>query len=106
MSLPLTEYKGSLYLLIGKRVRTLRKWVSVPLGTEGVIDDVYDNDNAIMVAWDLPDRPLPPGYCQYDDKPAIVTNILRDGFNRNADRGTGAYSDERNELYWLELISV
>lgn len=102
----LTEYKGDLYLLLGKRVRTNRAWVNVPAGTEGVIDEVYEEGDAVMVAWDLPQFPLPSGYCQYEGGWAIETRILRDGFNRNANRMLHVPADERNELQFLELISV
>jgi hypothetical protein len=74
---------------IGRRVRTLRDFANVPKGTEGVIDEDYGS--GIMIAWDLPDQPLPSGYSQYDGRPAIQSRILRDGF------------DKREELQFLEL---
>lgn len=83
---------GDIHALIGKRVRTLCAWSGVPVHAEGVIDEVYDGGEAIMVAWDLPDHPLPAGYCQYDGVPVIQSNITRDGF-----RGDGDWQ-------WLEIV--
>ena len=75
---------------IGTRVRTTRDFVLVPKGTEGVVDEDYGS--GVMVAWDMPDNPLPPGYREWDGKPAVCTGILRDGF------------DKRLELHWLEVV--
>lgn len=75
---------------IGTRVRASRGFVSVPKGTEGVVDEDYGS--GVMVAWDLPDRPLPKGYSKHDGRPAIASGILRDGFDREM------------ELHWLEVI--
>lgn len=54
--------------VIGLRVRSLRDFAGVPKGTEGVVDEVYKLGEHIglMVAWDLPDKPLPKGYRKYD----------------------------------------
>jgi len=87
--------------VVGTRVKTLVAFSGVPKGTEGVIDQDYGK--GIMVAWDLPDRPLPDGYCQFDRRPAVVTRrgeaprrsptgILRDGF------------DKKTELHFLEIV--
>lgn len=76
---------------IGTRVRTLRAWSNVPLGTKGVIDEDYGS--GVMVAWDLPDQPLPKGYREHDGRPAIATGILRDGF------------DKKSELKFLEVVT-
>lgn len=76
---------------VGARVRTLRDFCSVPKGTKGVIDEDYGS--GVMVAWDLPDQPLPPGYQVYDGRPAFVSGILRDGF------------DKERELEFLEKIT-
>jgi hypothetical protein len=74
---------------IGTRVRTLMDFAGVPKGTEGVIDQDYKH--GVMVAWDLPGRPLPAGYSKYSA--AYVTNrIIRDGF------------DKDTELHYLELV--
>ena len=75
---------------VGVRVKASRAFVSVPLGTEGVIDEDYGT--GVTVAWDLPSSPLPPGYREYDGRPAIVSRILRDGF------------DKELELGWLALV--
>ena len=64
---------------VGRRVRTVRAFSAVPAGSEGVIDDDYGS--GVMVAWDLPDQPLPPGYMAYDGQPACLSGILRDGFS-------------------------
>jgi hypothetical protein len=79
--------------VIGLRARSLRTFVSVPAGTEGVIDEVYDlgGHKGVMVAWDLPDRPLPAGYRVWDGRPAFASKILRDGFGED-------------ETHYLEVI--
>jgi hypothetical protein len=68
---------------VGTRVRTLVDFSGVPKGSEGVIDEDYGT--GVTVAWDLPDGPLPPGYCEYDGRPAFVSRILRDGFDKKSD---------------------
>lgn len=75
---------------VGLRVRSLVDFSGVPKGTEGVIDELYST--GFMVAWDLPDRPLPPGYRSHDGKPAVRTGLLRDGF------------DEQKEGHFLEVV--
>lgn len=76
---------------VGTRVMTLREFCHVPTGTRGVIDEDYVS--GVMVAWDLPDQPLPEGYKEYDGRPAIASNILRDGF------------DKKTELKWLKVVT-
>jgi len=71
--------------IVGTRVRSLVNFAGVPKGTEGVIDEEYLNGIGIMVAWDLPNQPLPRGYCRYDGIPAIKSNILRDGFEKGTE---------------------
>lgn len=73
---------------IGTRIRTLTAWSGVPAGTEGVIDEHWlgpgDNPKPLyMIAWDLPDQPLPEGYQIHDGTPAFMSRILRDGFAEN-----------------------
>jgi hypothetical protein len=68
---------------IGVRVKSLVDFSGVPKGTEGVIDEDYGT--GVMVAWDLSDQPLPIGYSVYTGKPAFVSGILRDGFDRKKD---------------------
>jgi hypothetical protein len=63
---------------VGTRVRSLMEFSGVPKGTEGVVDEDYGT--GVMVAWDLPDWPLPAGYLEYDGRPAVASGILRDGF--------------------------
>lgn len=65
---------------IGKRVKSLIDFASVPKGTQGVVDEHWQSPEgiAIMVAWDLPERPLPNNYNSYNLENKI--NILRDGF--------------------------
>lgn len=91
---------ADLRTLVGRRVRTRVSWAGVPEGTQGVVDEFYTNgDNVgITVAWDFPDKPLPPGYKKYDGRPVIATGILRDGFGR------GAGLNEYDETEHLELI--
>jgi hypothetical protein len=68
--------------VIGIRVRSLREFFKIPKGTEGVIDQVYHIGQyaGVMVAWDLPDRPLPrwPPHPNYKGEPP-----LRDGFGED-----------------------
>lgn len=76
---------------VGDRVRLLRDLEGVKKGTEGVIYEDYWS--GFMVAWDLPNRPLPSGYKKWDGKPAIHPGSpLRDGF------------DKTEELHFLEVI--
>lgn len=82
---------------VGTWVRTLRAFVSLPRGTVGVID--YDYGDGVMVAWDLPEQPLPEGYEEYDGQPAIKSNILRDGFAWNELHTLAVYDGE--EAKWL-----
>jgi len=76
--------------IVGTKVKSLVDFAGVPKGTEGVIDQDYGT--GIMVAWDLPNRPLPEGYCRFDGRSAVITGILRDGF------------DKKDELQFLERI--
>jgi len=76
---------------IGTRVRSLVPFAGVPQGTQGVVDELYHDGRGCMVAWDLPDEPLPPGYTHHDGKPAWASRILRDGFSKS-------------ELKWLEIV--
>lgn len=76
---------------VGQVVRTKRAWCSVPQDTQGVIDELYKD--GFMVAWNLPDQPLPEGYAAYDGRPAIQSGILRDGF------------DIRREAKWLAVVN-
>lgn len=80
------EYK------VGARVRSLEAYRDVPKGTEGVICEDYGS--GVMVAWDLPDRPLPdlPMECIARMYAVIPQCPLRDGF------------DKKTELQSLELI--
>jgi hypothetical protein len=75
---------------VGTRVKSNREFSNVPLGTEGIIDEDYGS--GVMVAWDLPDHPLPYGYRQWDGMPAIASRILRDGF------------DKQKELKLLDVV--
>ena len=70
---------------IGKRVRTTIEFYGVPKGTEGVIDEDYIT--GFMVAWDGPSHHarLPANYQEFDGQPAIVTGILRDGFDKTTE---------------------
>lgn len=75
---------------IGARVKLTCDFPGLSVGTEGIIDSDYNT--GVMVAWDLPDRPLPPGYRYWDSSLAWNKNILRDGFNKE------------RELQYLELV--
>lgn len=76
---------------IGTRVRTLREFNSVPLGTIGCVDEDYGT--GVMIAWNLPDQPLPENYKEHDGRPAIQHGLLRDGF------------DKKSELKFLEVVT-
>ena len=76
--------------VVGVKVKSRVEFAGVPKGTEGVIDQDYGA--GVMVAWDLPNRPLPKNYCRFDGKPAVVSGILRDGF------------DKKNELQLLKRV--
>ena len=77
--------------IVGTRVKSLVDFSGVPKGTEGVIDEDYVT--GVMVAWDLPDQPLPPiRYSSRTGKMTFFPSILRDGFDKN------------NELHFLEKI--
>lgn len=94
--LALIEFQNRGFLIgavIGLRVRSLRDYIGVPKGTEGVIDEVYDlgGHKGVTVAWDLPDRPLPAGYRMWDGQPTFASKMLRDGFGED-------------ETYHLEVI--
>lgn len=75
--------------IVGTKVKSNIDFSGVPSGTEGVIDDDYGT--GVMIAWNLAEQPLPPGYYIYDGKPAISSGILRDGFTWD-------------ELEYLDLI--
>ena len=66
---------------IGTKVKSLRDFSGVSKGTTGVIDEDYGN--GVMVAWDLPNRPLPPSW-SFENKGTIPRHEwpLRDGFNK------------------------
>lgn len=70
--------------LLGVRVVLTADWMGVKQGTEGIVDQYTKSmtHEGIMVAWDLPDRPLPPGYRTFDWKEASYKGIIRDGFGR------------------------
>ena len=69
---------------VGTHVITLVDWPEVPTRTEGMIDEDYGS--GVMVAWDLPGRPLPKGYGDtWDGTKAELRalGILRDGFSKD-----------------------
>ncbi len=71
---------------VGTRVRTNRPFVSVPKNTEGMI--VEDYGTGVLVAWDLPDKPLPLGMAPHDMTFEVLPAInpyapLRDGFDES-----------------------
>ena len=75
---------------VGTRVRSAVDLSGVPKGTEGIVDEDYKR--GVMVAWDLPSQPLPPGYRAFDGRSAAASGILRDGF------------DKKRELHLLEVV--
>lgn len=84
---------------VGTRVRSTRAFSGVPTGTEGVVDEDYGE--GLMVAWDLPDKPLPEGYDRLPEdvlRPMTTgpdgfeVPLLRDGF------------DKSTELHFLERV--
>lgn len=77
--------------IVGTRIRTKRDFSGVPIGTQGCIDEDYGS--GVMIAWDLPDQPLPKGYREHDGSPAIRHGLLRDGF------------DKKTELKFLEVVT-
>ena len=77
--------------IVGMRVRSLVDFSGVPKGTEGIIDEDYGS--GVMVAWDLPGRPLPKGYREVVEDVLRDRAILRDGF------------DKKTELHFLETVS-
>lgn len=69
---------------LGLRIKTNRDFVDVPTGTEGIIDEDYGT--GVMVAWDLPDNPLPAGWSKHRSvNNRIGRKPLRDGFNKKAE---------------------
>lgn len=91
---------------VGTRVRSTRAFSGVPKGMEGIVDEDYGA--GLMVAWDLPDRPLPD---EYDRLPADVLRptttgpdgfeipLLRDGFDKATElRFLERVADGRNSL--------
>lgn len=63
---------------IGTWVTNKRAFSGVPRFTEGVVDEHWDG--GCTVAWNLPGRPLPDFYREYDGIPSGISGILRDGF--------------------------
>lgn len=76
--------------IVGTRVRANVDFSDVRAGTEGIIDNA--EGNTVMVAWDLPNRPLPKGYRKWDGRPAFVLGFMRDGFNKES------------ELHYLDVV--
>jgi hypothetical protein len=83
---------------LGVKVRNRIAFSGVPQGSLGVIDELYAG--GFMVAWDLADRPLPPGYeslcLEPDFEPPWAVqrgSPLRDGFS---------YTDS-DELGYLDV---
>ena len=66
---------------LGTKVKTKVAWPSIPVGTEGIVDGHYDN-GGIMIAWNLPDQPLPNNYIKFDLENQI-RGIIRDGFSES-----------------------
>lgn len=78
---------------IGGRVKSLEDFLYVKAGTEGII--IEDYGTGIMIAWDLPNRPIPKNKTLEEIATMPATHIgcpLRDGF------------DKEIELQFLERI--
>lgn len=75
---------------IGTKVKSKVDFSGVPKGTMGIVDEDYGT--GFMIAWDMPNSPLPPGYKKHDGQWAAKTGILRDGF------------DKETELKFLEIV--
>lgn len=71
--------------IVGAKVRCLCDFPSVPMDTIGQI--VEDYGTGIMVAWDLPDRPLPAMTpAEISEMYAINPKCpLRDGFDKETE---------------------
>ena len=65
---------------VGTEIRSNVDFCGVPKGTFGIIDEDYGT--GVMVAWDLPEMPLPDCYRVYDGVPAVRSKIMRDGFGK------------------------
>jgi len=77
---------------VGSKVRSLRAFAGVPQGTVGLI--VQDYGIGVVVAWDLPDAPLPVGYKETPGVQNWSLGIVRDGFFK------------KDELQFLELVEA
>ena len=87
---------------IGQRVKSLVEFCDVPVGTEGIIDELYSFERDIsldetphviegdgfMVCWNAPKN-----YVQYDGKPACFSHLIRDGMS------------VPDELKYLEVVN-
>lgn len=78
--------------VVGKKVRATCDFPGVPMETVGLI--VQDYGTGIMVAWDLPERPLPDmTAAEIGEMYAVNPKCpLRDGF------------DKETELDYLEAL--
>ena len=88
----------------GMWVRCLIEFPNIPVGSLGIIDEIYDKNDGVMVAWNFEKTPLPIGYPFHERNPRAVynkgwlqtkANLIRDGFGRNS-----------NELIYLELLGT
>lgn len=71
---------------VGAMVKSNREFVGVPMGTKGMV--VEDYGTGIMVAWDLPQRPLPSNMSpeQIAALWAVDSKCpLRDGFDKETE---------------------
>lgn len=67
-----------LHQLLGKEVRTLCAWSGIAVGTIGVIDEIYDDGQAIMIAWC--EQETKDAYTAYRGLRVGKQKLLRDGF--------------------------
>lgn len=79
--------------VVGRYVRAAKAMPEVPIGTKGLI--IQDFETGFMVAWDLPERPIPEGKSPEDIAGMWAINPdcpLRDGF------------DKEHDVYLLEIV--
>ncbi len=102
--------------LVGRRIVTLVKWTGIPVGTEGVIDEIYSDAQGMMVAWnfDIQEQVFRK-YCVlvnenqtliacggHTEKVGLARRMLWGGWTRD---GFRRYEDSsQDELKFLELV--
>jgi len=67
----------------------------IPVGSIGIIDEIYDENDGVVVAWNFKDSPVPTRYPFLQNSIRTKIRLVRDGFGRNND-----------ELVYLELLGA